>query len=88
MDDCTLEWTWSDDTFDFVHIRQLFGSIADWPALYAEVFRVTKPGGYFENFEASVEIKSDDDSIKEGDIMYQYVAYRCLVFFPSWCLWL
>lgn len=60
--------------FDFVHIRQLFGAIADWPALYVQAFRVVKPGGYFESFESSVDIKADDGSIQEGDILYKFVA--------------
>ena len=73
IDDCTLDWTWSPDTFDFVHARQLFGAIADWPALYGQAFRVLKPGGYLESFESSVDIKSDDGSIQEGDILYRCV---------------
>ncbi|KAK4934069.1 hypothetical protein LTR28_010930, partial [Elasticomyces elasticus] len=31
-------WTYTNNHFDFVHIRGLFGSIKDWPALYAEAF--------------------------------------------------
>jgi len=76
IDDCTLDWTWSPDTFDFVHARQLFGAIADWPALYGQAFRVLKPGGYLESFESSVDIKSDDGSIQEGDILYRCVPPR------------
>jgi hypothetical protein len=34
-----MPWTWSVNHFDFVHIRNLHGSISDWPALYAQCFR-------------------------------------------------
>lgn len=39
LDDAQLEWTYKPNTFDFVHIRCLFGSISDWPALYAQIYK-------------------------------------------------
>ena len=39
LDDAKLEWTYAADRFDFVHLRCLFGSIKDWPALYREVYK-------------------------------------------------
>jgi hypothetical protein len=27
------------DYFDYVHIRALFGSISDWPALYKQAYK-------------------------------------------------
>ncbi len=30
IDDAQLEWTYTPGTFDFVHIRALYGSISDW----------------------------------------------------------
>lgn len=60
IDDATLDWTWKDNTFDFVHIRYLFGAIKDWAALFKEAYRVTTPGGWVESCEADVEWYSDD----------------------------
>jgi hypothetical protein len=59
IDDAQLPWTWPVDHFDFVHIRNLHGSIGDWPALYAQCFRHTKPGGWIENLEFGIATKSD-----------------------------
>ena len=72
MDDATLEWTFRPDTFDFIHMRYLFGSVADWPALYRQAFLCCKPGGYLEDFEASVVITSDDGTVTDGSPMHQW----------------
>lgn len=39
LDNAQLEWTYAPNRFDFVHLRCLFGSIKDWPALYREVYK-------------------------------------------------
>ncbi|KIW64480.1 hypothetical protein PV04_09409 [Phialophora macrospora] len=74
IEDCTQEWTFSPDSFDFIHVRCLFGSIADWPAFYREVYAHLKPGGWFEQVEYSVDWISDDDSIPPGHIFYESSA--------------
>lgn len=45
VEDVTLEWTYPLNKFDFIHIRELFGSVPDWSFLLGEVYRCTKPGG-------------------------------------------
>jgi ubiquinone/menaquinone biosynthesis C-methylase UbiE len=72
IDDCTQEWTFEENTIDFVHMRWLFGSIKDWPALYREAFRCIKPGGWLESHEASVVFRSDDGSVHEKTAMAQF----------------
>nr|XP_036580010.1 Phosphoethanolamine N-methyltransferase 3-like protein 1 [Colletotrichum truncatum]KAF6787766.1 Phosphoethanolamine N-methyltransferase 3-like protein 1 [Colletotrichum truncatum] len=69
IDDCTQPWTWNPNTFDFVHIRYLFGAIIDWTALFKEAFRACKPGGWVQSGEAEVEFHSDDDSIPADSAM-------------------
>lgn len=39
IDDCTKPWSFPEDYFDLVHVRALFGSVADWPAFYKEALR-------------------------------------------------
>jgi SAM-dependent methyltransferase len=72
VDDATLDWTFAPDSFDFVHMRNLFGSIADWHALYAQAFRATKPGGWIESKEPSVQMTADDGSIVPGMAIYDW----------------
>ncbi|KAK0624223.1 S-adenosyl-L-methionine-dependent methyltransferase [Immersiella caudata] len=72
IDDVTQPWTFPPSTFDFIHIRWLFGSIKDWDALFAEAFSALKPGGWIESHEASAQFHSDDDSVNENTAMGQF----------------
>ncbi|KAM0436822.1 hypothetical protein ACHAPT_002534 [Fusarium lateritium] len=65
LDDAQLPWPYPDNHFDYVHIRVLMGAIKDWPALYKEVYRCLKPGGWFEHLDYSIDVRSDDNSIPE-----------------------
>ncbi|KAJ4243547.1 hypothetical protein NW757_011187 [Fusarium falciforme] len=65
IEDCTQEWTFEPESFDYVHMRYLYGSISDWSALFKEAFRVCKPGGWVESYEASPRMESDDGSVTE-----------------------
>ncbi|KAM0492585.1 hypothetical protein ACHAP8_009762 [Fusarium lateritium] len=72
IDDCTQPWTFSPNTFDFIHMRYLYGSISDWGALFQEAYRACKPGGWVESFEASTRLESDDGSVQEGSAMSEW----------------
>ncbi|KAK1749537.1 S-adenosyl-L-methionine-dependent methyltransferase [Echria macrotheca] len=65
LDDATQPWTWDDNVFDFVHLRYLFGGIADWNQLFADAFRVCRPGGWVESGEVEVDFVSDDGTVKQ-----------------------
>ena len=43
--------TLRDNYFDFIHIRSLDGCVGNWPALYDEIKRILKPGGWLEHEE-------------------------------------
>lgn len=58
IDDAQLDWTWT-TPFDYIHIRDLYGSISDWPALYKQAFHHLKPGGWFEDQELDIRGHSD-----------------------------
>ncbi|KAI9669165.1 MAG: hypothetical protein M1829_005166 [Trizodia sp. TS-e1964] len=66
IDDAMADWTFPKDHFDFIHIRGLYGSIRDWPALYDQIMNHLKPGAWFEQVEYSVHWRADDGSIPEG----------------------
>lgn len=65
VDDCRDDWSeiFPPNHFDLIHIRGLFGSIKDWPALYKQIYKHLKPGGYIEQVEVSINIRSDDNTL-------------------------
>ncbi|KAF4950541.1 hypothetical protein FSARC_13152 [Fusarium sarcochroum] len=63
IDDCTKPWTWDENTFDFVHMRYLFGAIKNWNALFKEAYNAVKPGGWVESCESEPMTHSDDGTI-------------------------
>jgi len=63
LDDAAKDWTYEDNTFDYIHIRCLLGCIKDWVKLYRECMRCLKPGGWLEHSDFSVQIMSDDGSL-------------------------
>ncbi|KAL0262963.1 hypothetical protein SLS55_001937 [Diplodia seriata] len=72
LDDCTQPWTFAPETFDFIHIRSLYGSVADWPAFYGECLKALKPNGYIEQVEMSVVPKSDDGSVAPDSVFARW----------------
>ncbi|KAL4803137.1 S-adenosyl-L-methionine-dependent methyltransferase [Aspergillus unguis] len=63
IDDVTLPWTYPANTFDFIHIREMFGCIPDWDEFFRNCWNCLKPGGYIEVVEHSVHPVADDDSM-------------------------
>lgn len=72
IEDCTSEWTFQPNTFDYIHARYLVGSIIDWTALFKEAFKCLKPGGWLESFEGSPHMISDDGSVPERSAISQW----------------
>ncbi|KAL8330774.1 hypothetical protein RB593_001644 [Gaeumannomyces tritici] len=68
LDDAQLEWTWPANYFDYIHIRDLYGSIDDWSALYKRAFRHLKPDGWFEDLE--LDIRAHSDVVTDPDHIY------------------
>ncbi|QMW31119.1 hypothetical protein G4B84_006500 [Aspergillus flavus NRRL3357] len=60
VDDCCDPWLYKNDTFDFVHVRGLYGCVSDWDEFYTKAYKHIKPGEYIEQLEQSVQGKSDD----------------------------
>lgn len=72
IEDCTQEWTFPMEEFDYVHIRYLVGSIADWTALFRQAFQVLKPGAYLESYEATPNTQSDDGTLPPDSALAQW----------------
>ncbi|KAI1939426.1 hypothetical protein LOZ66_002738 [Ophidiomyces ophidiicola] len=71
VDDVCEKWCYPINHFDLVHIRQLYGSVANWPSLYASTYRHLRPGGWIDQQEMSVEFKSD-----HGPLPYDHPLRR------------
>jgi len=90
IDDVTEAWTYPGNHFDFIHIREMFGSIRDWDSFFREVYRSTKPGGWVEVVEHSVEAKSDDGTLPPGHFYEQWTmvsAELAAKSGKSWDIW-
>ncbi|KAJ3525455.1 hypothetical protein NM208_g11632 [Fusarium decemcellulare] len=72
IEDFTLDWTFPENSFDFVHMRFLYGSVPDWYQLYERAFRATKPGGWIESHEGDPMGYSDDGSLKAGSAIAEW----------------
>ncbi|KAH6853078.1 putative SAM dependent methyltransferase [Chaetomium sp. MPI-CAGE-AT-0009] len=65
IDDAQLEWTYAPASFDFVHIRALYGSVGDWGRLYAQAYKALRPGGWLEDLEFNITLHSDTPSVRD-----------------------
>lgn len=72
VDDICLPWTYTPDSFDFIHVREMFGSVDSWPTLFEQSFTTLRSGGWCENVEHSVWPVSDDESIGPDHIFSRY----------------
>lgn len=72
IEDCTSEWTFHANEFDYIHMRYLVGSIVDWPALFKEAYNALKPGAWAETFEGSPHMISDDGSVADKSAISQW----------------
>ncbi|KFY66075.1 hypothetical protein V496_02217 [Pseudogymnoascus sp. VKM F-4515 (FW-2607)] len=71
-DACDSDWGYPLNSFDFIHVRAMYGSVADWPAFYQQALDNLVPGGWYQQIEMSVVLKSDDGSVTEGSIFDQW----------------
>jgi hypothetical protein len=72
VDDCETEWTF-DHQFDFIHIRNLGGSIQNWPQLIARIYANLKPGGYLEAVDWETGSKTDDGTLPKDSAFQKWM---------------
>jgi hypothetical protein len=87
VDDIELDWCFS-RPFDYIHCRNLAGSIKDWPRLMKRAFKITKPGGWVEFQDFDMRFYSADDTYVPGCASDQWGkelqhALRALDFEPE-----
>ncbi|KAH6869390.1 S-adenosyl-L-methionine-dependent methyltransferase [Thelonectria olida] len=64
IDDAQLDWTFKPESFDFIHVRYMYGAIDDWAKFYGQMFKFLKPGGWFHHLEPDIELRCDNTNIK------------------------
>ncbi|KAF9886622.1 hypothetical protein FE257_011262 [Aspergillus nanangensis] len=69
IDDASELWVYPDNEFDLVHVRALYGAIADWPAFYGNALRTLRPGGWFDQLEMSIQFSSDDGTVTDDHVL-------------------
>ncbi|KAH6995780.1 S-adenosyl-L-methionine-dependent methyltransferase [Ilyonectria sp. MPI-CAGE-AT-0026] len=72
IEDFTLDWTFADESVDYVHMRFLYGSVPDWNSLFKKAYQVCKPGGWIESHEGDPMGYSDDDTLKDGTALAEW----------------
>jgi len=72
IDDAEESWAFP-DKFDFVHSRQMVGSIASWPKFLGVAYDGIKPGGWIELQDHGILV-SDDQDISQTGIGQWYQA--------------
>ncbi|KAL0929393.1 uncharacterized protein CTRU02_215559 [Colletotrichum truncatum] len=65
IDDFNEPWTFQPNSFDYIHMRFLTGSIKDWEYIMKQAFDCLKPGGILESSEPSFLVESSDGTVNE-----------------------
>ncbi|KAI9931480.1 hypothetical protein ASPWEDRAFT_169675 [Aspergillus wentii DTO 134E9] len=69
IDDAEEVWLHPVNHFDLVHVRAMYGAIADWPAFYRNALRHIRPGGWIDQLEMSIEFRSDDGTVTDDHVL-------------------
>lgn len=72
VDDIEEDWQYGTNPFDFVHSRNLAGSIRDWPRLVQQAFACTKPGGFVEFHDLDLAIYSQDGTLASNSALQRW----------------
>ncbi|PWY94923.1 methyltransferase family protein [Aspergillus sclerotioniger CBS 115572] len=69
IDDATEDWMYPENHFDLIHVRAMYGAIANWPAFYRNALDHLRPGGWFDQLEMSIQFTSDDGTVTDDHIL-------------------
>ncbi|KAI6477839.1 hypothetical protein MCOR17_000330 [Pyricularia oryzae] len=71
VDDIEAEWTFS-QPFDFIYMRMLSASIADWPKLIDQAYNNLTPGGWIEFLDPIYPMDCDDGTFPKDGALYKW----------------
>ncbi|SPO07374.1 related to methyltransferase [Cephalotrichum gorgonifer] len=63
LDDIEQDWTWKENSADFIFARDLIASIRDFPRLIDQCYKHLKPGGWMEFHCVTGVLQCDDDTV-------------------------
>jgi len=72
IEDCETEWSFSPNSFDFIHVRSLAGAIKDWDTFLTRCFQHLKPGGWIEIPTHEFYLKCDDGTYTDKLRTWEY----------------
>ncbi|KAI5790470.1 methyltransferase [Pyronema domesticum] len=75
VDDAMLNWTFKNNSFDYIHARNISSGVSNWKHLVAQMMRCTVPGGYVELSEMEIKAHCDDGSMKADNGLKIYVEH-------------
>ena len=71
IDDCETDWNFN-QRFDFIHMRNLGGTIANWPKLIKATFDNLKPGSFLEVVDWETRSQADDNSMSHDSNFFKW----------------
>nr|RBQ84080.1 hypothetical protein FVER53263_13267 [Fusarium verticillioides] len=71
IDDAEKEWTWT-KPFDYIFVRLMVGSIADWDKLIRQCYDNLEPGGWLEVIDPVFPAKSEDGTLKPDSPLHRW----------------
>lgn len=80
VDDVEAPWSFEEiRSFDYIHQRNMVGSIADWGKLFSEALRSLSSGGWYEAQEFAVWFHSQDGPLPEDSALniWQHHLEHC-----------
>ncbi|KAK8256024.1 S-adenosyl-L-methionine-dependent methyltransferase [Phyllosticta capitalensis] len=63
VDDCEMDWQFRKNSFDFIHSRDCYLSVRDWPRFVRQAFEHLKEGGHLELCCVWAVPQSDDGTL-------------------------
>ncbi|KKY18442.1 putative tam domain methyltransferase [Phaeomoniella chlamydospora] len=63
VDDIEADWTYKEDSFDYIHIRYMAVAVRDWQQLLERCYSTLRPGGTIEIIDMDLNYTSDDGTV-------------------------
>ncbi|RMJ06634.1 hypothetical protein CDV36_013774 [Fusarium kuroshium] len=76
IEDAEKEWTWT-QKFDYIFVRLMVGSLADWDKFTRKCFENLEPGGWLEVIDPTFPAKSDDGTLKPTSPLNKWDELTC-----------